>query len=435
MVGVGLAAATRADVIIDWNNVYIDTIRAVGGPPCPIARAGAMLHAAMYDAVNSVEKTNEPYLRFYAAPAGTSEIAAAATAARDVMVSMYPQRAATYEAALTKSLAQVPSGKAKSDGIALGHTVATTLMAVRAHDGTQTEPVYVYGKHPGDYCPTPPDYGSPPFNPGWGVSMPWTMIKGSQFRTGGPLGHKSMASLLSSRGYADQVNEVKSLGAHNSTTRTPYQTQTAYFWANDVNGTYKPPGQLNAITQVVSADRHLTMPQNARLFALVNLALADAGLVAWDCKYDTSIDLWRPVSAIRNADWDHNHWTTVDPNWLPLNAFTPTFPSYVSGHATFSAAHAAIMTGFFGTDHVTFTVGTDEPLYTGGPRTYTSFSQAAIENGRSRVYLGVHYSFDSNDGYKAGTALGQFVYAHHLRPLPPPPHQGNGNGNENGNGP
>jgi hypothetical protein len=413
-----LAAAptARADVIIDWNNLYIDTIRAVGGPPCPITRTGAMLHAAMYDAVNSIERAHEPYLRLFPAPPGASETAAAATAGHDVMVRLYPSRAMIYDAALLASLSSVPDGQGKADGVALGHLVASALITARAHDGTQSEPTYVFGARPGEYQPTAPDYTAPPANPGWGASEPWTMIDGSQFRPTGPLGKHSVDSLLASRDYADQVNEVKSLGARNSTTRTAEQTRIAYFWANDANGTYKPPGQLNMITQVVSADRHLSMPENARLFALVNITLADAGLVAWDCKYNTRIDLWRPISAIRHADQDHNNRTAADPYWLPLNAFTPPFPSYVSGHATFAAAHAAIMAAFFGTDRVTFTITTDEPLYTGGPRTYTSFSQAARENGRSRVYLGVHYSMDSDDGYTSGTALGHWVYAHHLRP-------------------
>jgi hypothetical protein len=424
VLALGLCALCRADVIIDWNNVYLDTIRATGGPPCPISRAGAMLHVAMYDAVNSIERTHEPYLRLYPAPAGTSEVAAAATAAHDVMTNLYPARATIYDAAWLASLSGVPDGQGKTDGVALGRLVASSIITARAHDGTQQEPTYGFGNRPGEYQPTAPDYTTPPFNPGWGNSEPWTMIDGAQFRTNGPLGKHSVDAILSSREYADQVNEVKSLGARNSTTRTPEQTRIAFFWANDVNGTYKPPGHLNYITQVVSADHHLTMPQNARLFALINIAMADAGLVAWDCKYNTRVDLWRPISAIRHADQDHNQRTVADPYWLPLNAFTPPFPSYISGHATFSAAHAAIMAGFFGTDRVTFTIDSEDPLYTGGPRTYTSFAQAARENGRSRVYLGVHYSFDSTDGYAAGNALGQWVYAHHLRANPSRPPQG-----------
>jgi hypothetical protein len=145
--------------------------------------------------------------------------------------------------------------------------------------------------------------------------------------------------------------------------------------------------------------------------------MADSGLVAWDAKYDTSIDLWRPITAIREADSDGNPETVQDPSWEPLNPFTPPFPAYISGHATFSAAHAAVMKGFFGTDEVTFTITSDETP--GIFRTYHSFSEAARENGRSRVLLGVHFSFDATDGYTAGTALGDHVVGHYLRPLTP----------------
>lgn len=418
MAALGAAAAAHADVVTDWNTVYLDTIRAVGGPPCPISRAGAMMHVSMFEAVNSVDRMYEPYHAYLAAPSGASQAAAAAQAAHDVLVGLYPARAAIYDAALGASLAGIPDGQSKTDGIALGQASAAAMMAARAHDGTQTEPVYVFGTHPGDYRPTPPDFASPPANPGWGTTVPWTMIRPTQFRPDGPLHMRSMAALLHSRGYADQVNEVKAFGARNSAVRTEEQTRIAYFWANDVNGTYKPPGQLNTITQVVSADHGLTLQENARLFALINLAMADAGLVAWDAKYDTSIDLWRPVSAIRLADTDGNPRTEADPGWLPLNAFTPPFPSYVSGHATFGAAHGAVMADFFA-DRTEFTATTDEPLYTGGPRTYHRFSEAAWENAISRIYLGVHYRFDAEDGNRSGTALGHWVSSHMLRPVHP----------------
>lgn len=426
--------ASRADVVIDWNNVLLDTIRATGGPPCPISRASAMVHAAIYDAVNSIEGTHTPYLTSLEAPAGASEVAAAAGAAHRVLGTLFPARQTIYDAALAASLAAVPNDQHRADGLALGRAVADVLIAVRAHDGTQSEPAYVFGTNPGDYRPTPDDFTSPPFNPGWGGTMPWTMITGDQFRPRGPLGKRRMDHLLHSRGYADQVNEIKSIGARNSTTRTAYQTQTAYFWANDVNGTYKPPGHLNAITQVVSADQQLTLGENARLFCLINIAMGDAGLVAWDAKYRTSIDLWRPVTAIRLADTDDNARTTADPAWLPLNPFTPPFPAYISGHATFAAAWAAAMAGFFGTDAVTFTVDSEDPFYNAlpvhGARTYHSFAAAAWENAQSRLYLGVHFRFDAVDGNESGTALGRYVASHML--LPACPADFNGDGSVNG---
>lgn len=420
----GLAAAlaaaaptARADVVIDWNNHLLDTIRATGGPPCPISRAMAMTHAAIYDAVNSINPTHEPYLALHSAPPGASQQAAAAAAAHRVLVHLFPQRQHIYDEALADSLADVPNGKAENDGIAVGIAAADAIIAARANDGTQSEPEYVFRFGPGDYRPTPPMPDVAPYNPGWGNTVPWTMIDGQQFRPRGPLNQRVMRTLIRSAGYAEQVNQVKSLGARDSTTRTPEQTAIAWFWANDRDGTYKPPGHLNHIAQVVSQDRGLSLQENARLFCLINIAMADAGLVAWDSKYNTHIDLWRPVTAIRLAHTDGNPLTEADPDWLPLADATPPFPAWISGHATFAAALAAVMAGYFGTDLVTFTITTDEPFYTGGPRTYHSFSEAARENALSRIYLGVHYPFDADDGLHCGTQLGNYVVSHMLRPL------------------
>ncbi len=410
-----LAGGAKADVVIQWNSVWIDTIRATGGPPCPISRTGAMLHTAIYDAVNSILRTHEPYKLFLSAPAGASPEAAAAAAAHRVLTVLYPERAAIFDAALADSLAVVPNGAAEADGVALGRLVADGIIDLRATDGTASEPVYPIGSNAGDWRPTLPDFTVPPFNPGWGATTPWTMIAGEMFRPVGPAGFTDMAALLASPEYADQLNEVKSLGVRESAARTPYETETAWFWANDRNGTFKPPGHLNHLSQVVSADRGLNLAENARLFALINIAMADAGLVAWDAKYRTSIDLWRPITAIREAEADGNGATEADPTWEPLNPFTPPFPAYISGHATFGAVHAAAMAGFFGRDDITFTITSDDTP--GVFRTYHSFDAAAKENGRSRIFLGVHYQFDADDGYKAGTDLGRYVVANHLRPL------------------
>ena len=416
----GSSRLMASDVVIDWNNVLLDTIRATGGPPCPISRAHTLVHTAIYDAVNSIGRQHEPYLDFIDAPAGASEDAAAAAAAHRVLITLFPARAALYDAALAASLGSIPDGASETDGVTLGQTAADAILNERSNDGTQNNPPYVIGTNPGDWRPTFPDNTSPPFNPGWGSTVPWIMMAGDQFRPTGPLGMKKMNSLLASRGYADQVNEVKAVGSRNSKSRTTEQTRIAFFWANDVNGTYKPPGHLNSITQVVSRDRRLKMVENARLFALINLAMGDAGLVAWDAKYNTSIDLWRPITAIRLAGTDANSRTVADPNWEPLNPFSPPFPAYISGHATFSAAHAAVMASYFGTDNVTFTITSDDPFYAGlggGSRTYHKFSAAAWENAISRLYLGVHYRFDATDGNRAGTDLGKYVARNYLRPI------------------
>jgi len=423
------AQATAADVVVDWNNVLLDTIRATGGPPCPISRTQALVHAAIYDAVNSIDRKHEPYLGFIPAPVGASANAAAAAAAHRVLTTLFPARAAIYDAALAASLADVPDGANETAGVTLGRAAADALLDERADDGTQENPTYVSGNNPGDWRPTFPDFTSQPFSPFWGYTTPWTLFEGDQFRPVGPLGIRKMSTLLQSRGYADQVNEVKAIGSRNSTVRTAEQTRIAFFWANDVNGTYKPPGHLNVITQVVSHDRGLSMIENARLFALINLAMGDAAVVAWDAKYDTNIDLWRPISAIRLADTDGNARTVADPNWEPLNPFTPPFPAYVSGHATFGAVHAAVMAGYFGTDKMTFTITSEDPFYAGlggGSRTFKKFSDAAWENAISRLYLGVHFRFDATDGNRAGTELGKYVVRNYLRPISRADIDGNG---------
>jgi hypothetical protein len=413
----------RADVIVDWNNVFLDTIRATGGPPCPIARAAAMVHVAMYDAVNSIARTHEPYMAMFTVDSGASKEAAAVTAAHGVLSALYGgdnDLQFLFDSQLATHLGAIPDGPAKADGIALGAECVTLMLESRADDGSDNSDPYVPGGNPGDWAPTLPDF-SGPASPNWPLVTPWTMRSGSQFRPTGPAGFTDMAALLASPEYALQFDDVYAYGDIDSAVRTEYETETARFWANDRDGTYKPPGHLYHITQVVSADHGLTLEENARLFALVGLAMADAGIVAWDAKYATPIDLWRPVTGIHQADTDGNRGTAADATWVPLshdpdvNGFTPPFPAYVSGHATFGAAHAAIMTRFFGSNDVSFTITSDDTPDV--LRTYRKFSDAALENGRSRVFLGVHWQWDADDGYVAGTALGNHIADHFLRLL------------------
>lgn len=412
-----LVIAARADTVTEWNSIWLDCIRATGGPPCPIARAGAMVHAAIYDAVNSIRPRYAAYLATAPATPDASLDAAAATAAHDVLVALYPGRESILDAGLETSLARIPDGSSKTAGIQVGQQAALQVIQARQNDGSDNATPYTIGTAPGEWKPTYPDYTSPPWTPNWGLVTPWVIRSGNQFRPRGPLGFTDLQRILTDPKYAKMFRDVKELGARNSRKRTAYQTQTAYFWANDVDGTYKPPGHLNHIAQVLSAQRHLSLEENARLFALLNLALGDAGIVAWDCKYVTGIDFWRPVTGIREADADGNPLTVPDPSWEPLNAFTPPFPAYISGHATFGGTAAAIFRRYFGTDRVTFAVTTDEPLYTGGPRTYRTFSEAAAEDAQSRIFLGVHWQFDADDGLAAGTTLGDYVFAHALLPL------------------
>lgn len=413
----GSAATANADIIGDWNEAWLDTIRVVGGPPCPIARSQAMVFVAIYDAVNSIDRRYEPYIAYIDTPRPVNKRVAVAAAAHRVLTNNYPARAAIYDELYNRHLAGFQDGPAKANGIALGVASADAVIARRANDRSDENPDYTYQNVPGAYKRTPPDFTSPPFNPGWGQTDTWCMVTGEQFRPSGPYGHNRLDRLLRSRVYARDLNEVKQYGRRRSRVRTPEQTEIAWFWANDRDGTYKPPGHLMYITQVVAEQQRLSLDEKARLFALSAIAQADAGAVAWDMKYSTDVDLWRPITAIRRADRDNNPRTTPDRGWLPLLEFTPPFPAYSSGHATFAAAHAAVMRGFFGTDNLTFTIGTDEPIVADVRRTFTSFSQAARENGLSRVYLGVHFRCDADAGFSSGTLLGNYVIQNFLRPV------------------
>ena len=443
-----LSGLARADVITDWNDTYLSVIRAFGGAPCPISRAGPMLNLAMYDAVNSIDRVNnfsasfKPYQHgLEVPPANASREAAAAAAGYTILSNSYPMISdelpilgVLIQGRYDALLAEIPDGPEKSNGIAFGESVAWHLLFHRFTDGYDGNPTYVQGGQPGDWRVTPDGPIVQPFTPHWGNVTPWGIEDGHMFRPTRLTDYGTMANLLASQEYADQINGsidvpgVKDLGARFSASRTADQTEAAWFWANDRDGTSKPPGQLIQMTQIVSAQQGLTLSQNARLFGLVGLGLGDACVAAWDAKYNTHIDLWRPIDAVRETLDDGNPQTTADTGWLPLNDFTPPFPAYVSGHATFGAVHASIMAQYFGTDDMTFTLGSDEFAANPGlgypanlSRTFQKFSDAAWENAMSRVWLGVHFYFDALDGNTMGHQVGEYIFAHHLRPVPSGP--------------
>jgi hypothetical protein len=280
----------------------------------------------------------------------------------------------------------------------MGRSAAHRVLAQRRHDGADEVVEYVPPAGPGMWQPTPPA-NAPAVLPQWPGVTPFALASADQFRPAGPPD-------VTSPEFAADFNEVKSLGARNSTTRTAEQTQIALFWA-DGAGTATPPGHWNEIAQQLAIDQGNNLVENARMFALLNVALADAGIASWDAKY--AYHCLRPVTAIRNAAGDGNDLTEADVAWTPLIG-TPPFPSYVSGHSTFSAAAATVLAGFFGTDDLTFTT-TSEGL-PGVTRSFTSLSQAAEEAGRSRIYGGIHFEFDNADGLALGRAVGQYVLTH-----------------------
>jgi membrane-associated phospholipid phosphatase len=321
---------------------------------------------------------------------------------------LIPQDQTLYDATLAESLSDIPDGPAKTVGLAVGDTVAAGILAWRVNDGSNAQVPYVPGTAPGQWRPTPPDY-TVAWGPEWGQVTPFAIPSAKPFLPPPP-------PALNSPAYAAAVNLTKSLGALNSKTRTPRETQIAHFWSYDVLGMGPPPVLYNQITQDVALEQHNTLDQNARLFALVDVAMGDTGIVTWDAKF--TYNLWRPITAIRNANLDGNKATVADPSWAPMAApgdgvrasFTPSFPAYVSGHAAFGGALFTTLANFYGTDNLTFTIGSDQ--LPGVYETFNSFSAAAEENGMSRIYLGVHYIFDKTAGITEGDAIGNYDYQH-----------------------
>jgi hypothetical protein len=265
------------------------------------------------------------------------------------------------------------------------------VLAWRRHDGSRRRVAYTPDTAVGLWRPTPPGFKAA-LLPQWPEVRPFGVRDVAAFRP-------EPAPALTSAEYTRDFNEVKRLGSRDSATRTADQTIIAWFW-DDGAGTSSPPGHWNLIAQVVARRQGNTVPENARLFALLNVALADAGIVCWDCKYRFRV--WRPITAIRQADRDGNPDTLADVRWNPLLE-TPPFPSYTSGHSTFSGAAAAALAHFFGTDAVAFTVGSEGLAAT--ERSFARFSEAAAEAGRSRIYGGIHYEFDNRVGLALGRAV------------------------------
>jgi membrane-associated phospholipid phosphatase len=347
----------------------------------------AILHAAIYDAVNSIDRTHEPYLLQVRAPRDASETAAADAAAHTALVGLYPAQQSTIDADYTAELAKVQDGPAKDAGVRVGQQVAADLLAIRANDGSNVAPPpFLPTNAPGDYQPTPPNFPTPAFT-GWSQVTPFVIDRADQFRPAPP-------PALTSGAYAAAVNEVESLGSATSTTRTAEQTQIGQFW--------NPPIQnfWNQIADTVALSRHSDLVTTARLFAALNLSFADSAIAFYDAKY--TYRLWRPVTAIRLADTDGNPNTVADPNWLPLAGNTAPDPSYPGAHSTLSAAAADVLASFYG-DVQRFSV--TSPALPGVTRSFGSFSAAEQEAGLSRIFSGQHTRLD----HVAGLALGHDV--------------------------
>jgi hypothetical protein len=292
---------------------------------------------------------------------------------------------------LQQDLARLPANDRTSDGLAIGQAVAAQLLALRANDGANlTPPPYIPGTQPGDYQLTPPNSAPADFTQ-WPQVSPFALSRANQFRPGFP-------PTLTSSEYTHAFNEVKEIGFINSTSRTTEQTQIGMFWNGNIQDLW------NEIAQTAALSHHLDLENSARLFALLNITLADTTIAFFEAKY--TYNFWRPVTAIRAATTDGNPETDPDPTWLPLGTKTAPDPSYPGAHSAISKAGATVLSSYFG-DRFSFDISSES--LTGVTRHFTSFSAAAEEAGLSRIYAGQHFRTDHVAGKNLGKRVAEFV--------------------------
>ena len=438
------------DSVRRWNQIAIDASGFDHGSareqlgPGRASRALAIVHIAMFDTVNAVVGDYQSYTGVRAPNGPLSLEAAISQAARDTLVALFPSQAATFDARLAEDLGRINNRKARSNGIDLGKRAAAVLLALRVNDGSEhPEPRigidWITSDQPGRWRQDPISLIPLALGGHWGECAPFVVESSSQFRC-------PPFPALTSPEYAAAYDEVKRLGGDvvvTPTERTPDQTHAGIYWAYDGTPSLcAPPRLYNQITVHIADQMGTDGIELARLLALVNIAMSDATLTCWESKY--LYDIWRPVTGIRESDpgtgptglGDGNAATAGDTAYSPLGApasnlngpnFTPPFPAYPSGHASMGGALFQTLRRFYGTDDIPFTFVSDEfngvtrdnqgnvrPLI---PRSFSSLSQAEEENGQSRIYLGIHWSFDKTEGIALGRRVGDYVFDNSFVPL------------------
>ncbi len=452
------AHETGVDSVRYWNEIAIN---ASGLDHTPVAagenrvfgeqlgpgrssRAMAIVHIAIFEVVNAIMGGYQSYTGLAPAERGTSMDAAIAQAARDTLITLFPSQAASFNELLAADLGQIPDGRAKADGIDFGHQAAAEILALRANDGSQrAEPRvgidFITSDEPGKWRQDPISLIPLALGAYWRDVTPFALRSAEQFRV-------PLPPALSSPKYVTAFDEVKQLGGDGiitPTARTEEQTEIGIYWAYDGTPSLcAPPRLYNQIAVEIADQMGSNEVELARLLALVNVAMADAGIAIWESKY--YYQFWRPVTGIREADegtgpsgvGDGNPATDGDPTFSPLGApasnltgpdFTPPFPAYPSGHAGFGGTLFQILRKFYGTDAISFTFVSDEfngvtldnngnvrPLI---PRSFSSLSQAEEENGQSRIYLGIHWAFDKTEGITQGRQVADYVFENAFVPL------------------
>jgi membrane-associated phospholipid phosphatase len=410
------SSIARADDVTDWNQHMLRAGTVAGTPPIVMTRVAAIVQASVFDAVNGIDRKYTPVHVPAGAAAGASRRAAIVEAAYTALVALYPTQKGTFDARLAVSLTAIAADPHETSagvasGIAWGQTAANGILSWRATDGFTPAPApFLGGTGVGEWRPTPPAF-LPGAVPQFAYMTPWSISSPSQFRPDGP-------PALTSDRYTTDFNETKMMGSISSPTRTPDQTIYSWFW-NASTVSYLWNHLADVLIEQGERDegddfgqsggqRHNSPLENARLLALLDLAMADAGIACWEAKYHYVF--WRPVTAIPLADTDGNPVTIPDPLWMPLFA-TPNFPEYPSGHSTVSAAAAVVLANFFG-EKSHFTV--DNDLMIGVSRSFSSFSQALDEVKNARVFAGIHFRSACDDGQATGTQVGNWVLDHAL---------------------
>jgi hypothetical protein len=441
-----------------WNQIAIDATGLDHTPVAPgenrvfgeqlgpgrSSRAMAIVHIAMFDAINAMSGLYQSYTGIESAPHPVSIRAAVAQAAHDTLVALYPSQKATFNQALADDLLRIVSESPKNNGITFGKQIAAAILASRVADGAEIPELhlgidYSTSDLPGHWRQDPISLIPIALGAHWGGCKPFVVKSTSQFQPPPP-------PALTSAAYTTAYNEAKNFGGdgiNTPTKRTPEQTFIGVFWAYDGTPSLcAPPRLYNQITVQIADQTKLRPLELARLLALVNVAMADTAMSVWESKY--LYDFWRPVTAIRESDpgtgptgaGDGNDATVGDPNFMPLGApasnlvgpnFTPPFPAYPSGHAGFGGAIFETIRRFYGTDHIGFTFVSDEfngvtkdhnsnvrPYM---PRSFSTLSQAEEENGQSRIYLGIHWHFDKTRGIAQGERVADYVFNHAFLPV------------------
>jgi hypothetical protein len=418
LVALASPGVARADAVTDWNAIASTAIVTTAAQPPPVsALSFAMVQGAVYDAVNAIDRGHQPYLVQPPSNPTDSKEAAAATAAFRVLVGfpdlpgLFPAQQPTLQPQYDAYIAGLPDDPpgSKAAGITIGETTARAMLDARANDGRFGPSPTPYPEAPGVWRPTPPNFAHDPA-PWVGNVLPFIVPSAEMLRTDGP-------NALTSAAYVEDFNEVKELGSLTSTTRTADQTDAAIFWQDHAHALF------NRIFRTLAASQNLDIVENARLFAMENLAAADAAIGCWNDKYYWQF--WRPITAIREADTDGNPDTVADPTWLPLfdpatpvchlpALVTPPFPDHPSGHACATGAFVHTLQNFFGTDKIAFSAFSNKSCTT---RSFDRFSDALNEVIDARVWAGIHFRTADTQGSVLGHKVAHYLERHYFQPV------------------